>query len=69
MNRQRYQLQIETASGISADESVRALRAFLKCALRSYRIRCTSAEPLTPIDDAGTAQDDPGSPPIVESDK
>jgi len=44
MNRQRYQLQIETASGISADESVRALRAFLKCALRSYRIRCTSAE-------------------------
>ena len=47
MSRQRYQLQIETASGISADESVRMLRAFLKCALRSYRIRCTSAERIT----------------------
>jgi hypothetical protein len=62
MNRQRYQLQIETASGISADESVRMLRAFLKCALRSYRIRCTSAERIEHGSQEGV--EDPPQPTI-----
>lgn len=42
MKRQQYQLHIQTASGIDADESIRMLRAFLKSAIRSYRIKCTS---------------------------
>lgn len=44
--RYRYAMTIETASNLSADESVRCLRAFLKNAIRSYSIKCLSVEPI-----------------------
>jgi hypothetical protein len=46
----QYSLTIATSPGQTQDESVRSLRAFLKLAIRSYGIRCTSAVPLPPSD-------------------
>ena len=43
-NRLTYRLDIATHPGITEEESTRMLRAFLKCAIRSYRIRCLSVE-------------------------
>jgi len=68
MERHRYELTIETAAGVGQDESVRMLRAFLKAAIRSYRIRCLSVERIEHGSQEGV-EDEPGSPPIVESDK
>jgi hypothetical protein len=50
MKTYRYSLTIATSPGQTEDESVRSLRAFLKLAIRSYGIRCTSAVPLPPSD-------------------
>lgn len=46
-DRHQYEMQIETPSGISADESVRRLRSFLKMAIRSYGIRCVTVARIT----------------------
>ena len=55
--RQQYALMVETAPGISADESVRMLRAFLKSAIRAYRIRCLSAERINHGSQQGVEDD------------
>ncbi len=52
--RHRYRLDIATEPGVTDDESHRALRACLKMMLRSYGIKCTSAERLDASDDADT---------------
>jgi hypothetical protein len=69
MTRHGFRIELTADGGLSQDQAVRALRSFLKVAWRSYGLRCTSAEPITPIDDAGAAQDEPGSPPLTISDK
>jgi len=54
MKRHQYRLTIATEAGTTDDESQRALRACLKMMLRSYGIRCTSAERLDASDDDDT---------------
>lgn len=67
-DRHRYEMQIETPSGISSDESVRRLRAFLKMAIRSYSIRCLSVVRIT-HGSQEAVEDASESPPMVISDK
>lgn len=49
-----FEIVLRAEPGTSRDDAVRALRSFLKMALRSYGLRCTSAseihsdEKLTP---------------------
>ena len=52
-----YRLDIATAAGITEDESTRILRAFLKSAIRAYRIKCLSV-----------ARIEQGSQEVVEDD-
>lgn len=59
--RHTYIVTLSASPGATRDESIRALRAALKCLLRSYGLKCLSAEPITPIDTEATAQDAPQS--------
>ncbi len=68
MERHRYELTIETAAGVGQDESVRMLRSFLKCAIRSYRIKCLSVERIKHGSQEGV-EDEPQSPRMRVSDK
>ncbi len=56
--RHRYALTIATEPGVTDDESHRALRACLKMMLRSYGIRCLTAERLDASDDDDTDPQD-----------
>jgi len=49
--RHKYALTIQTEPGVTDDESVRCLRAFLKAAIRQWGIRCLTAERLDASDD------------------
>ena len=67
--RHTYIVTLSAAPGSTRDESIRALRAALKCLLRSYGLRCVSAEPAEPSNEETTAQDEPQSPQMRVSDK
>lgn len=45
--RHRFNLTVATENGMTDDEAHRCLRSFLKMAIRSYGIVCTSAVQLT----------------------
>lgn len=62
-----YRLDITTHPGISQDESERMLRAFLKTAIRSYRIRCLSVERLE--HGQAASEDEPGTTPMAKPDE
>ena len=57
-----YRLDIATHPGITEEESTRMLRAFLKSAIRSYRIRCLSVERIEHGSQEGV--EDPPQPTI-----
>lgn len=40
-----YVVRLRPEGGMTEDDATRSLRALLKCALRSYGLRCLSAEP------------------------
>lgn len=40
-----YIVRLRPEAGMTEDDATRSLRAFLKAALRSYGLRCLSAEP------------------------
>lgn len=54
--RYRFSVTLAADANSTEDEAHRALRSFLKMALRSYSLRCTSAIQLTP---EAIAQDEP----------
>ena len=49
--RHKYQLDISTESGLTADESQRCLRALLKMMLRGFGVRCLRIVEMNPVDD------------------
>jgi len=50
--RHKYRLDIATATGMTQDESHRCLRAMLKAMLRQWDVKCLTAIPIEPADDA-----------------
>lgn len=58
--RYRFQIDLEAGHGQTFDEAARSLRAFLKMALRSYGLRCTSAIETTSKETGDTTT----APPI-----
>lgn len=45
-----FRIELRADDAKSADEGYRQLRAFLKCALRQWGLRCTSAEQVKPTE-------------------
>lgn len=58
MKRHGFRITLSAAAGQSEEQAVRSLRAALKCLLRSYGLRCVSAEPFT-HGSQPAAEDDP----------
>lgn len=60
-NRPNYIVTLRPERYLTEDEGVRALRAFLKAALRSYGLRCTAVVPGIDVDaiKSTDAADDP----------
>ena len=63
MSTKTYRVDLQPTPGMTEDEGLRALRAFLKAALRSFGLRCTSATEIPP---AATTKP---SPPPQEQDQ
>lgn len=68
MTRHGFRIELTADHRLTHDEAIRALRAALKCLLRSYGLRCTSAERLE-HGSQEAAEDAPQPTPIVPSDK
>lgn len=56
--RHKYQLDISTESGLTADESQRIIRAVLKWMLRGFGVRCLRVVEMRPGDN-DDAQNEP----------
>lgn len=48
MSTKTYRVDLQPVPGMTEDEGLRALRAFLKASLRSFGLKCTSAVEIPP---------------------